>query len=182
MLPDSLIELFELAGSDDFPQQDSHRHDLAQIVHQSLTQATLIRTASTRFAHAHDLNLVDFNVLGAVVAGAGKSITVTPGYISEALALSASTLTSILERLADRGLLMRDRDESDKRRIAIYYTQEAAQLIIEFYREVGVAYEEVFGNVDDATLSAVTNTVEELNSANRRAGEIIGEHYGTVRA
>lgn len=173
MLPDSLIELFELSGADDFPQEGSQRHDLAALVHASMTQATLIRTASTRFAHANDLNLVDFNVLGAVVAGTGSNITVTPGYISEQLALSASTLTSILERLTDRGLLMRDRDESDKRRIAIYYTEEAAHLILRYYREVGRAYEEFFGGLDADALAAVTETAKELNRANARAGELV---------
>lgn len=182
MLPESLRELFALAESDDFPREEAQRHDLARLVHATLHQDMLIRTAMTKFAHKNGLNLVDFTVLATVSAGADDSATVTPSYVSEQLALSASTLTSILERLSARGLLLRGRDETDKRRIALYCTSTAAALILDFYRKLGTAYEDSLGKLTEAQVATMRESVDTLNIAHRAAADTMSQKTATTRA
>ncbi|EFG47827.1 transcriptional regulator, MarR family [Brevibacterium mcbrellneri ATCC 49030] len=143
MLPDSLNELFAITGSDDFPSPGINDDELAGLTHALVRQSTILRLVGARFAREIDLNQADFYVLMSVMTASDKDITVTPGYISEHLSLSASTLTSILERLAERELIVRDRDAADKRRIVLYYTEKAAHLAVDFYRRVGRALEPI---------------------------------------
>ncbi len=141
MLPDSLTELFDMTGSDDFPSPGTNDDELAGLAYALIRQSTILRLVGARFARDIDLNQADFYVLLSVMTASDQDITVTPGYVSEHLSLSASTLTSILERLADRELIVRDRDAADKRRIVLYYTEKAAHLAVDFYRRVGLALE-----------------------------------------
>ena len=161
MLPDSLNELFAITGSDDFPSPGINDDELAGLTHALVRQSTILRLVGARFAREIDLNQADFYVLMSVMTASDKDITVTPGYISEHLSLSASTLTSILERLAERELIVRDRDAADKRRIVLYYTEDAARLAVEFYRRLGRTLEPMAQAHRDE-LSEMTNTFNRV--------------------
>ena len=58
-----------------------------------------------------------------------RSGEVTAGEIARAVSLSQATVTGILERLEKRGLLVRQRNERDRRRIMVSIT-EAGQKIL----------------------------------------------------
>lgn len=138
MLPDSFIELFEMTGSDDFPSPGTNDDELAGLTYSLIRCCSVIQLASIRFATERNFNQADFRVLFAIMSASDRDITVTPGFIAERMSLSASTLTSILERLSERGYIVRDKDDADKRRIALYYTERAAQIAVDFYRHVGL--------------------------------------------
>ena len=161
MLPDSLNELFDMTGSDEFPSPGTNDDELAGLTHALIRQSTILRLVGSRFARDNDMNHVDFYVLLSVMTASDQDITVTPGYVSEHLSLSASTLTSILERLSDRGLIVRDRDAADKRRIVLYYTEDAARLAVEFYRRLGRTLEPMAQAHRDE-LSQMTNTFNRV--------------------
>ena len=165
MLPDSLNRLFDTAGKQHFPSDTEFNAELARLVHANLAQTNLIRTAQAHFARRHGLNLVDFTVLTEIVYATDQHTTITPGYISERVALSASTLTSIVERLVSRGLLVRERDMTDKRRIAVNYTADAAELITNFYGAVGKIYAAAFA--DRRKAAKALDMAEQLEDANR---------------
>lgn len=164
MLPENLIELFEgsTAGS---LRPNTRRASIAALVHANQVQAMVHRTAAAQFAHAHSLNLIDFHVVQTVVSLHDADTTATPGYISRQLSLSASTLTSILERLVTAGYLVRERDSADRRRISIYYTQKAADLVVGFYTYLAGAYEAQLGDVDDAGLEKRAAELTALSGA-----------------
>ncbi|WP_349828130.1 MarR family winged helix-turn-helix transcriptional regulator [Brevibacterium litoralis] len=149
MLPDPLIELFDarlagLTGEDRDTDALERSEHMSVFVHAVQMEAMVMRTAMARFAQTNDLNLIDFQVLQSVVTLSDAGRTATPGYISSMLSMSASTLTSILERLVARGLLTRERDSADRRRISIYYTQTSLELSQEFDRLLAAAYEPFF--------------------------------------
>lgn len=91
MLPESLNRLFDTAGKEQFPSDSDFNAELAHLVHANMAQTNLIRTAQAHFARRHGLNLVDFTVLTEIIHATDERTTVTPGFISERLALSAST-------------------------------------------------------------------------------------------
>lgn len=142
---------------------------LSALVHHNLLQSSMLRVAGSKFAHANGLNHTDFSVLGQAIASAAPGRPATPGQLAEELALSASTLTSILERLADRGLVTRDRDPADRRRIAVVPTEEAWQLVENYYDLVHRAYEAVFSRTDDEVLTEMNHFATQLQDANSAA-------------
>jgi len=54
---------------------------------------------------------------------------VSIGEISKKISLSQATVTSILDRLVDKGLVYRERSTEDKRKVHAYLTEDAAALI-----------------------------------------------------
>lgn len=173
MLPDPLLELFEADTAELPPAQRARHARIASLVHADQVQAMTVRTAAARFAHAHRLNLIDFQVLQTVVASRDADRTATPGSISEQLSLSASTLTSILERLVARGLLVRERDSADRRRISVYYTEDSARLVMDFYRHLTAVYDQAYGELDDAETRSRVEFLSVLTECHERVAEQI---------
>ena len=54
---------------------------------------------------------------------------VSIGEISKKISLSQATVTSILDRLVDKGLVYRERSSEDKRKVHAYLTEDAVALI-----------------------------------------------------
>jgi DNA-binding MarR family transcriptional regulator len=54
---------------------------------------------------------------------------VSIGEISKKISLSQATVTSILDRLVDKGLVYRERSTEDKRKVHAYLTEDALALI-----------------------------------------------------
>lgn len=162
MLPEHLTA--HLSSVQTRTPTDSPRAKIAELIHASQVQMMAARTAAAQFAHTHGLNLIDFNVVQSVVS-LGDDETATPGYIARQLSLSASTLTSILERLVRSGYLVRERDSADRRRISIYHTDKSAQLIADFYVHLAGQVEAQFGSADDASLTAHISLVQSLTDA-----------------
>ena len=54
---------------------------------------------------------------------------VSIGEISKKISLSQATVTSILDRLVDKGLVYRERSTKDKRKVHAYLTEDAVALI-----------------------------------------------------
>lgn len=182
MLPDPLLELFEADTAELPPAQRARHARIASLVHADQVQAMTVRTAAAKFAHAHRLNLIDFQVLQTVVASRDADRTATPGSIAEQLSLSASTLTSILERLVARGLLVRERDSADRRRISVYYTEESARLVMDFYRHLTESYDRIYGSLDDDEIRSRVEFLTALTDCHQRVCEELGHDASRARS
>lgn len=163
MLPEHLrTQLFPEQTAANAP---SPRLSIVELIHANQVQTMVSRTAAAQFAHTHGLNLIDFHVVQSVISLDDEQETATPGYIARGLSLSASTLTSILERLVRAGYLIRERDSADRRRISIYHTDKSAQLIADFYVHLSGQVEAQFGTADDESLTAHISLVQSLTDA-----------------
>ncbi|WP_101653473.1 MarR family winged helix-turn-helix transcriptional regulator [Brevibacterium ihuae] len=182
MLPDPLLELFEADTAELPPAQRARHARIASLVHADQVQAMTVRTAAAKFAHAHRLNLIDFQVLQTVVASRDADRTATPGSIAEQLSLSASTLTSILERLVARGLLVRERDSADRRRISVYYTEGSARLVMDFYRQLTESYDRIYGSLDDDEIRSRVEFLTALTDCHQRVCEELGHDASRARS
>jgi len=60
-----------------------------------------------------------------------RASSMTPGAIAKALSLGQATVTALLDKLEDRGLLRRARDETDRRRILVELTDEGVRAVTE---------------------------------------------------
>lgn len=78
----------------------------------------------TRFG----LNEGELNVLAAL-RRAGAPNALTPTDLYKGLLLSSGAMTNRIDRLEDRGLVERVRDDDDRRRILVVLTDEGRELI-----------------------------------------------------
>ena len=166
MLPEHLRS--QLFPEQETPDTASPRPTIMDLIHANQVQTMVSRTAAAQFAHTHGLNLIDFNVVQSVIALDHDDETATPGYIARQLSLSASTLTSILERLVRAGYLIRERDSADRRRISIYHTDRSAKLMADFYRHLAAQYEAAFEGADDAQVQSHIAFISDLTNASSR--------------
>lgn len=67
-------------------------------------------------------------ILMQMIDGAGDS---TPGYIAREASISQATVTALLDKLEERGLVRRQRDDHDKRRVYITLTPEGERTLRE---------------------------------------------------
>ncbi len=82
------------------------------------THATL-HALTARLADL-DLPAADINVLANMADGAGRTV----GALATATATRPSTLTSLLDRLARRGYIMRQSDPADRRSFVVVLTPD----------------------------------------------------------
>lgn len=89
---------------------------------------------------------------------------VTAGEIARAVSLSQATVTGILERMEKRGLLARQRSESDKRRIMVRITATGRQLLEEAPPLMQEAFVERFSSLQEWEQTMILSALQRLVS------------------
>ena len=98
----------------------------------------------------------------------------TAGELAEAVGLSPGAVTTVIDRLEERGLVTRSRDPDDRRRVTLKMTPEANRLAWEAYGplgEMGAPLIEQMSDKDLRTLIGFLRGGTEINE--RRAEELL---------
>jgi len=90
-----------------------------------------------------DLECLDFLILGG---------RVTAGRLAEVTGLTTGAITGVVDRLEKAGLVRRERDETDRRKVFISVVPEKAMKIGQLYVPMQQAMEKVFGAYSDEEL------------------------------
>ena len=99
---------------------------LAQMTGYALRRAQmwLFRDLKARFK-AHDISIAQFSVLYVVNINPGLA----QARVAEALAIERARLVLMLDRLEERGLLVRSRSKADRRSHALHLTPQGRDLL-----------------------------------------------------
>lgn len=89
---------------------------------------------------------------------------VTAGDIARAVSVSQATVTGILDRMEKRGLLARQRSDSDKRRIMVNITGAGRQLLAEAPPLMQEAFVERFSNLQEWEQTMILSALQHLVS------------------
>lgn len=95
-----------------------------------------VPTRKTFFKHIgkpYDLRPAEFSMLVLI----DHNTNVTQKQLSQALAIPAPNITTMLDRLAERGLLMRKRNQTDRRSIYVQLTEAGKTLKDQAYEISG---------------------------------------------
>jgi MarR family transcriptional regulator, lower aerobic nicotinate degradation pathway regulator len=92
---------------------------------------------------AYGLTPVQQLVLGALCQEEG----ISAGDLGKRLLLDPATLSGILDRMSDRGWIVKQIDQEDKRALRIYLTDEARELEPKLMEERDKANEELLRNL-----------------------------------
>lgn len=86
---------------------------------------------------------------------------VTAGRLAEVTGLTTGAITGVVDRLEKAGLVRRERDETDRRKVFIAVVPDAAMKIGQFYVPMQQAMEKVFGGYSDEELRLLLRFANE---------------------
>jgi DNA-binding MarR family transcriptional regulator len=142
--------------------------------------ANLVRTSSLLLAEigrrrrvVADLSASAFEAL-AVLEGAG--VPLPSSVIADRLLVSTASMTSLLDTLARRGLIVREPHPDDRRKILVRLTEPAYYLVDRMLPIVHGAATEVFATFDQEEKRTL---VELLARVQRRLADLSGREPAT---
>ncbi|MFB9776484.1 MarR family winged helix-turn-helix transcriptional regulator [Brevibacterium otitidis] len=138
---------------------------IESIVRANQRQLLGLRSATARFLRSERLSVTDFHVLQLIAVAAADDRPAQPQEICLQLDVSASTLTSIAERLAAAGFIVRQRQASDRRRTTLLPTEAADALLQRHHRLLTRAYADALAAYPGPALSALRELLEALGTA-----------------
>jgi len=113
---------------------------------------------SKRIAKSCGLTIPQVMVLRAI----GDLGDVTVKRLSESVSLSQATVTTILNRLEQRGLAVRVRSVTDKRKVNARLTEEGASTLGSVPPLLHERFEERFSKLSEAKRFQLVNTLQDL--------------------
>jgi len=147
-------------------------------VHDRLDESTILHLLGYRLAQASvrmrtvfnqhvgeplNLRTVEFSLLMLLLA----NDEVTPSQISRTLAMSAPNLTQLLDRLAERGLVARERSPHDRRAQHIHLTR-TGRVLAKKAHEVSLGMEqETLRHLSDAERAMLLELLQRVARAGR---------------
>ncbi|MDY7011175.1 MAG: MarR family transcriptional regulator [Planctomycetota bacterium] len=99
-------------------------------------------------------------VLRELSAHGGISV----GELTHAIHLSQATVTGILDRLAKRGLIRRQRSDQDKRRVLVWLTEEGERLLADAPPLLQEEFTDEFAKLEDWEQTQVLSALQRVVS------------------
>ncbi|MFI9815053.1 MarR family winged helix-turn-helix transcriptional regulator [Saccharothrix variisporea] len=125
------------------------------------------------FGEWHGLHRTDMNALVLIMDADRRGTPLSPGRLAEAMHLSASATTSVLDRLESSGHVERARSTTDRRKVELRVHDKALDLGRRFFAPLNSAYTaawEAFSDEEKATIARFLLASIEATAAVR--GEI----------
>ena len=119
--------------------------------------ASLLLQALGRSLKSHDLTPAQYNAL-RILRGAGEE-ALTCGEIGERLVSPGPDVTRLLDRLEQRGLVVRLRDDEDRRIVRARITQRGARLLTQLDAPVEETLAELLGHLGPKRLQSLIDTL-----------------------
>lgn len=120
---------------------------------------------SEAFASRHDLHRTDADALSLLMAADADGTSMTTGALGAELGLTSGATTFAVNRLERAGLVQRNRDTDDQRRVFLSLSAAGRDLAMRFYSPVREWSEQVLAKFDQAELETVRRFLGETLSA-----------------
>ena len=144
---------------------------LEELIQANRAYQTAVEKMDEAFCVSLGVNRTDGRCLDVIDQRPG----LTAGELAAAVGLSPGAVTTALDRLEARGLITRERDPQDRRRVTVKPTAEANRLAWEAYGPLGEMGRPFIEKLSDRELEAIVRFLRggtEINE--QRAGELIG--------
>jgi DNA-binding MarR family transcriptional regulator len=92
----------------------------------------------------------------------------TAGRLAELMGLTTGAVTGVLDRLERAGLVRREADPADRRRVVAQLVPEGMARVRAAYAAVGGAVQELYASFDDAALALLVDYAERSTEITRR--------------
>jgi DNA-binding MarR family transcriptional regulator len=91
-----------------------------------------------------------------------KQEEITPGHLAKAISLSQATVSGILDRLEKRGLITRCRSASDRRKVLLKTTADAARMLETGPPIMQVSFVNAFSRLEDWQRTMILSSLQHL--------------------
>ena len=129
--------------------------------------ATAVRSELTRrVLRQHDMTWTGFVVLWVVWIWDGMETR----HAAESADISKATLTGVVKTLEERGLIVREGDQKDRRLVRLRLTPAGTRLMETIYPEFNAVESEIISRLSERKVSTFTKTLREVvNSVEGRS-------------
>lgn len=162
-----VLEVNAVAAAPTSPNAENHEGTHTDLVRAYLDVVSLTDGLQARVWRDAELTLAQLRMLRRL---ARRSMTV--GQLGIALNLSSTSVTKMLDRLEVRGLIERQRDVSDRRRVSIVLLPAGRELLSVLPIPADSALHTVVDAMPEAKRVAVTKVLREFASAVRQQQEL----------
>ena len=107
----------------------------------------------------------------------------TAGQLAEQMALTTGAITQMLDRLEKGGLIRRERDPADGRRVIVHLApdEEALRTIGPIFESLGQRWDQIAADYDDAQLAMLAEFLRRNNALTRAEIAQLKEQPGDTR-
>lgn len=139
---------------------NGHDDPRERLIQTAMWRGRRLTTINTLFAQAAadrlGINLTDLLCLG-LLAGAGP---VTAGQLAILIGLTSGAITGLVDRLEAQGLVHRERDTKDRRRVLIHFNQERQPDISAVFAPMQQALADSYATYTDDELRAIAKWLD----------------------
>jgi DNA-binding MarR family transcriptional regulator len=125
--------------------------------------AAIMRKASDRALAPLGLSIAQMPVL-VILRDAKQPIMITE--VARRLCLETPSLTTMIDRLSERGLVKRVEDPKDRRKALVALTQKGECLVQSACEPYRLMHDEMFGVLDDEERENLTAVLQKFYDAN----------------
>ena len=133
-----------------------------------LRTASVVSRAVARVVEPSGLSLAQYNAL-RIVRGAGAAGIPTLA-IRERMIEEGTTITRLLDKLEEGGLIRRERSLPDRRQVICYATDAGKRLLNQLDPRVDESDERAMAALDDEQLEELVATLDAIRAANAERG------------
>ena len=133
-----------------------------------LRTASVVGRAVARVVEPSGLSLAQYNAL-RIIRGAGAAGIPTLA-VRERMIEEGTTITRLLDKLEESGLIRRERTAPDRRQVMCYATSEGRRLLDKLDPLVDASDAEAVDALDDGELEALIYMLDAIRAGNAQRG------------
>ena len=133
-----------------------------------LRTASVVSRAVARVVEPSGLSLAQYNAL-RIIRGAGTGGIPTLS-IRERMIDEGTTITRLLDKLDDAGLIRRERSYPDRRQVLCFVTDAGRKLLDSLDPQVNAMDEDVVASLDESQLETFVELLDTVRLANAERG------------
>jgi DNA-binding MarR family transcriptional regulator len=135
------------------------------LVHLLRSVAVDLDLQAAAFATEHGLHPTDLRALIAMLDAERAGESMTPGRLGTRLHLNSPATTAVIDRLEALGLLTRERDPRDRRRVLLIVSQQAKALGWSFFGPLIARILAAIDGFDETDLDAYERVLRAIAQA-----------------
>ena len=144
-----------------------------------LRTASVVNRAAARVIEPAGLSLAQYNAL-RIIRGAGTGGIATLS-IRERMIDEGTTITRLLDKLEDAGLILRERTVPDRRQVMCYVTDAGRALLDDLDPRVNAMDEEAVSALNGEQLEQLIELLDILRASNAERGAPRTANRGALR-
>ena len=168
-----------LAGGHAGAHDDVVRRDVVASMQRLTTESQRVAQA---FAGQQGLGHIDLEALLHVMQAEQRGDPVTSGRLGDLLGVTSGAATGVIDRLERAGHVHRSRDDADRRRVLVHYSEAARAVAGQFFGPLGRLSATVMDQFDATELRTVQRFLADMSVAMAEHARGTGDRSASAAA